>query len=278
LRNLKFTIQYLGSNYLGWQVQPNGPTIQGLIQQALQDILQQPATIISASRTDSGVHALAQVAHFRTEHVMDPATLQRALNSKLPPDISVLAVEEAADFHAQKNAVSKSYAYFLLNSEHRIPVLQATSWRLYGKLDLDAMHRCLELLVGEHDFNAFKAADSSAKTSVRRLMAVSLQRIPLESIARNLGNLFGVGSLVFPETAVQETKESKGLPALIAIGFKGRGFLKHMVRNIIGTVAEVGLGRMTVERFREIFDSRDRTQAGKTAPPQGLFLLKIDYD
>lgn len=278
MRNLKLTVQYIGTHYLGWQVQPQGPTIQSQLQEALGEILREEVTVLSSSRTDSGVHALAQVAHFKTDHGMDPLTLEKALNSKLPGDISVLSVEEMPEgFHSQRQAKFKTYSYFILNSVSRISLFYPFTWRLYGYLDLDEMHRCLELLVGEHDFNAFKAADSCAKTSVRRLQAVNVQRLPLADLGNSLLSLAGLTGMVHPLGSGDEMHEEEEGAALIAISFKGQGFLKHMVRNIVGTVVEVGMGKRSFADFQKIFESRDRTQAGKTAPPQGLFLVKVEY-
>ncbi len=255
---------------MGWQVQPVGPTIQEIFQNILSEICHEKIILLGAGRTDSGVHALGQVAHFKTSHPIDLVTLQRALNARLPNDIAVLKLDEALlDFHSQKDAVSKTYTYLIFNSHHRSPFLEPYVWQIYGSLNLDAMHRCLERLVGEHDFGAFKAADSTAKTSIRRLEAVSVHRVSTAELGNGLIPLLGLQGMLPPLPS--ETSN------LVAIHLKGRGFLKHMVRNIVGTVLWVGQGKMSEEEFQKIFESRDRRKAGMTAPAKGLFLVKVEY-
>lgn len=278
MRKIKLVIQYQGTNYQGWQVQPTGPTIQGIFEEILGEICHEKVVLIGSGRTDSGVHALAQVAHFSTSHGIDLPTLHRALNAKLPYDVVVLSAEEAQEgFDAQKSAKRKTYTYFLWHSDHKSPFLSSFSWRVWGDLDLEGMQECLDMLVGEHDFASFKAADSTAKTSVRRIEAARLQRVPLRDIGNSLMGLFGLAGLL-PSLGADDTfHPEEGGPALIAITLQGPGFLKHMVRNIVGTMLEVGLGRIGVDGFRTIFEARDRTQAGATAPAWGLFLVRVDY-
>jgi tRNA pseudouridine38-40 synthase len=278
MRTLKLTIQYLGTRYHGWQIQPNGLTIQGIFQEILERLFHQKTVLSGAGRTDAGVHALAQVAHFRTDHPMDPATLQRALNANLPKDISVLSVEEVEpDFDAQRSSVAKTYTYLILNSPHPYPMLAPYTCRVYGSLELDDMHLCLEQLIGEHDFAAFQAADSTAKTSVRRLHAAALHAFRLQDFANGLIGSLGLGGLLPLMGEEDSFHPEEGGPGILAVHFRGEGFLKHMVRNIIGTILLVGRGKISVEDFRRIIASRDRTQAGPTAPPRGLFLVKVEY-
>jgi len=278
MRNLRLTLQYNGGHYLGWQIQPQGPSIQGVLQGILREILHEPVVLQGAGRTDSGVHALGQVAHVRTSHPIEVKILKRALNAQLPGDIAVLDLAEVPlEFDSQRDAKAKTYSYFILNSETRIPFLAPFTWRVYGDFDLDAMHRCLEMLVGEHDFAAFKAADSMTKTSLRKILSAGLQSLPLSDFGKTLSHFFGLDGMVIPGMAIKNPEDEKNQPRLLAMHLKGQGFLKHMVRNILGTLVDVGKGRTSVEEFRRIFDSKDRTQAGMTSPPQGLFLVKIDY-
>ncbi|MCC7344373.1 MAG: tRNA pseudouridine(38-40) synthase TruA [Deltaproteobacteria bacterium] len=279
MRKIKLVIQYQGTNYQGWQVQPTGPTIQGIFENILSEICHERVTLIGSGRTDSGVHALAQVAHFATSHGIDLKTLHRALNAKLPYDIVVLSVEEAPEaFDAQKSAKRKTYTYFLLHSDHKAPFLSSYSWRVWGDLDLEGMQECLDMLVGEHDFASFKAADSTTKTSVRRIEAARLQRAPLRDVGNSLMGLFGLAGIL-PALGAEDCfhPEAEAGPALIAVTLQGPGFLKHMVRNIVGTLLEVGLSRIGPEDFRQILAARDRNRAGATAPAWGLFLVKVDY-
>ncbi|MDL1872798.1 tRNA pseudouridine(38-40) synthase TruA [Deltaproteobacteria bacterium PRO3] len=279
MRKIKLVIQYQGTQYQGWQVQPTGPTIQGIFEEILGEICHEKVVLIGSGRTDSGVHALAQVAHFSTSHGIDLETLHRALNAKLPYDIVVLSVAEAPGaFDAQKSAKRKTYTYFFLHSDHKSPFLSSYSWRVWGDLDLEGMQECLDMLVGEHDFASFKAADSTAKTSVRRIEAARLQRVPLRDVGNSLMGLFGLAGIL-PALGAEDSfhPEAEAGPALIAVTLQGPGFLKHMVRNIVGTLLEVGLRRIGVEEFREILAARDRTRAGATAPAWGLFLVQVEY-
>jgi len=273
MRNIKLTLQYIGTHYHGWQIQPNGPTIQSILQDLLAQTLQEKIVVLSAGRTDSGVHALGQVAHFKTKNPMDINKLQKALNSQLPKDISVLSTSEVGeDFNAMTQALSKTYCYFILNSQKKIPFLIPFTWRKYGRLNLEEIQKCLELIVGEHDFSAFKASDSTARTAVRKIDVAQLNRIPLGDLGQNLLGILGLGALVSREASEEE---SEG--ALLSLSFKGKGFLKHMVRNLVGTLVDVGRGKLNSEDFKRIMESRDRRQAGVTAPPQGLFLVKVEY-
>lgn len=278
MRNIKLTLQYLGTHYCGWQIQPNGPTIQELLQKVLEKTLQEKIIIIGAGRTDAGVHALGQVAHFKTQHAMDIGTLWRALNAQLPEDIAVLAVEEAPEkFHAQKDALSKTYCYCLLNTEQKIPFLYPYTWRIFGDLDLDEMNQSAAMLPGQHDFRSFCAADSTAKTFIRRILEVNLRQIPLADLGNSLLDLFGLAGMISVLGAQKSFHPEKPDGAIVVFSVKGEGFLKHMVRNIVGTLVEVGRGKINAEDFRRVFLSRDRTQAGITAPAKGLFLIKTDY-
>ncbi len=278
MRKVKLTIQYKGTQYQGWQLQPTGPTLQRAFEEILSEICHESITVIASGRTDSGVHALAQVAHFSTQHEIDLATLHRALNAKLPHDVVVLSVEEAPlDFDAQRSAKLKTYTYLLMHSDHKSPFFSDYSWRVYGNIDWEGMQECLELLVGEHDFASFKAADSTAKTSVRRIDSARLRRVPLRDLGNSLMGLFALSEVLEPLGADDNFHPEEGGAALVAITLRGPGFLKHMVRNIVGTLLEVGLGRLGVEEFRAILDAKDRRQAGPTAPAWGLFLVRVDY-
>ena len=279
MRKIKLLIQYRGKNYRGWQIQPNGVTIQGLLEEILAEIFGQRTLVFGSGRTDSGVHALAQVAHFSTAHPIDLETLRRALNAHLPPDVAVLDVAEvAADFDAQRSAKLKTYTYFIFNSESKSPFLAPYSWRIHGDLDLESMRECLEMLVGEHDFASFKAADSTAKTSRRRIDRAELRRVPLTALGDSLLGILGLGGMLKPLAGSGDFHpEAETGPGLIALTLQGPGFLKHMVRNIVGTLVDVGMGKTEVAEFQRIFEAKDRTQAGPTAPAWGLFLVKVDY-
>lgn len=278
MRTFKLTLQYLGIRYCGWQIQPNGPTIQAVLQGVLSQTLGENITVIAAGRTDSGVHALAQVAHFRSVTKMSLETLQRALNAQLPGDISVLKLEEVSEeFHALYWAKLKTYSYLILQSQRRFPMLQPYVWRKWGELDWKAVEKCLKLVEGEHDFRSFCAADSQAKTTVRELAQVKLQKVALNDFGNSLLDLFGLSSMV--PVLVDESGSYPKIETdqIMVLSFQGKGFLKHMVRNLVGTLMEVAQGKTNIEQFKEILAAKDRRQAGITAPAQGLFLVKVEY-
>jgi tRNA pseudouridine38-40 synthase len=245
VRTIKLTIEYDGTHYLGWQVQPNGQTIQGVIQDRLKRLTGELLQLIGSGRTDAGVHALGQVAHFKTESRMDANTFQRALNSLLPEDIVIRRTEETeTEFHARRSARSKVYEYRILNRATPPAIDRQYIWYVPQKLDLDEMKKATRSLVGEHDFSAFRSVGSSARSSVRNILQADWKR---------------------------------GKGGLLRFEIEATGFLKQMVRAIVGTLVEVGRGKISAQGFREILESRDRRKAGPTAPARGLFLKEVKY-
>jgi len=245
MRTIKLVIEYDGSHYLGWQVQPNGQTIQGVIQDRLKRLTGESSQLIGSGRTDAGVHALGQVAHFKTESGMDANTFQRALNSLLPEDIVIRRAEEVeAEFHARRSARSKVYEYRILNRTTPPAVDRQYVWYVPQKLNLDEMKKASHNLVGEHDFSAFRSVGSSARSSVRNILRADWKR---------------------------------GKVGLLRFEIEASGFLKQMVRAIVGTLVEVGRGKISAQEFKRILDSKDRKEAGPTAPAQGLFLKEVRY-
>jgi len=252
-RTLKLTIQYDGTNYVGWQRQAQGISIQGLLEEALFPFEGEPLSVHGAGRTDAGVHALGQVASVRTRSQHSCGTLQRALNSVLPVDVRVVAVEDAAhDFHARFNAVSKTYEYRIAQAPFVSPFDQRYVWHVPGRLDVEAMRRGARGLLGRHDFAAFQSVGGDVHTSERTILFIDV----LEDAA-------GPGASVTSRP--------------LAIRVTGDGFLRHMVRTIAGTLADVGLGRWAPEKVTEILASRDRARAGRAAPAAGLFLVEVNY-
>ncbi|MGE5531789.1 MAG: tRNA pseudouridine(38-40) synthase TruA [Bacteroidota bacterium] len=244
MRNVRLIVQYDGTDYAGYQGQPGCSTIQSELQKALSSLLAEDVRVTGASRTDAGVHAKGQVVSFTTQNVIPVERVTLALNALLPRDIVCVATEEAsAEFHPQYAALRKQYSYRILNRELPSPFAARYSWHVRQVLDLPAMHEGASHLVGRHDFAAFRAAGGSAKTSIREILS-------LEVVAQG---------------------------DFVEVHVEGNGFLYMMVRIIVGTLVEVGLGRMTPPRVAEILASRDRGQAGTTAPPQGLTLVRIDY-
>jgi tRNA pseudouridine38-40 synthase len=244
MRTLKLVIEYDGSEYVGWQRQPEGVSIQGLLEDALAPFEGQPVTVHGAGRTDAGAHALAQVATVSLSASHDTATLKRALNAVLPVDVRVLDVAEAApDFHARFSAVSKVYEYRIVNAPFVSAFLHRYVWHVPAPLDLDAMRAGAAALRGHHDFAAFQAAGTSPSSTERTMTSIEVMAAP---------------------------------PA-IALRVEGDGFLRHMVRAMAGTLVDVGLGRWTPDDVAEILASRDRTRAGRAAPACGLFLIEVKY-
>jgi tRNA pseudouridine38-40 synthase len=244
----KATIAYDGTDFVGWQRQANGVSIQGVIESALADLDGRAVAVAGAGRTDAGVHALGQVASFSLERAIDARIVQRAVNARLPATIRVVAAEEVPPvFHARFGARSKTYRYRLINADVCTPFERAYVWQVPGALDLDAMAQAAGQLVGRHDFAAFQAGGGDTRSTVRDVI---VSRIDADS-------------------------ERAG--ALISYEIEGTGFLRHMVRTIVGSLVEIGRGRRDVEWLTCALASKDRAQAGPTAPAAGLFLVRVDY-
>lgn len=259
MRTLKLTLAYDGTPFVGWQRQPNGVSIQALVEDALAPLEGRRVAIVGAGRTDAGVHALGQVASCRVATRLDVGSLRRALNARLPAAIRVLRVEEAPDgFHARYWARAKTYTYRALAGPIADPFLRALAWHVPHALDVEAMRAALAPLVGRHDFAAFQGAGSAVRDTRRTLQCADLEETPWRG-------LFGDG-----QAAPDEGR-------LLVWRFTGDGFLRHMVRNIVGTVVETGLGRRRPDEMSALLASRDRRSAGPTAPAHGLTLVSVDY-
>ena len=245
MRNIKLIIEYDGTNYCGWQKQAQGPTIQQEIETALKNITNEDIVLFGSGRTDSGVHARGQVANFKTETTIKPNEFQMGLNSVLPKDISIVdAVEVDTNFHAQFSAKSKTYIYKIYNSPHPSALLRHRVWFMPYTLDINNMRNAAGVLSGEHDFKAFAQADTEVRTTVRTVMNVGIDKTDKNMI----------------EFRIEAT-----------------GFLKRMVRLIIGTLAQVGKGKITSEEFAEILRSGEKNKFVYAAPPQGLYLKEVKY-
>jgi tRNA pseudouridine38-40 synthase len=245
-KNIKMVLQYDGTRYHGWQRQKGAPTIQGILEDRIQRIIGESVTVIASGRTDAGVHALHQVCHFLTRSNLHPDSLRKGLNALIPPDIRVEKAEYARPgFHARYSVRSKTYEYRILNRPDPDLFLRLYTWHVPFRLDLIKMKECLSLLRGKHDFSSFKSSGSGNMNPVREMILAELQA------------------------------SEQGLLRFV---FEADGFLRHMVRNIVGTAVDVGKGRISVEDFEDIFRSRDRQKAGIKAPPLGLFLTMVRYD
>ena len=252
MRRIRLTVAYDGTRYCGWQIQNNGITIEGELIRALRELLRENIEVIGASRTDSGVHALGNVAVFDTATRIPPEKIALALNHHLPEDIRVQRSEEVEpDFHPRHCDSVKTYEYTICATRIAIPVLRNYVYHVYQELDVEKMREAARKLEGTHDFSAFCSAGSPVKDKVRRIDAVTVSEEPME---------WGNGG------------------RLVRVRVSGNGFLYNMVRIIAGTLIEVGMGRRSAEFIERALETGDRQMAGPTAPPQGLMLLGIDFE
>jgi tRNA pseudouridine38-40 synthase len=262
------TVAYDGSGLVGWQRQANGTSIQGLLEDALAVLDAAPVTVIGAGRTDAGVHALGQVATATLTRPIDAATLVRALNAQLPAAVRVLdAIDVAPTFHPQFQARRKTYCYRIWHAAVLTPFARPYVWHVRPPpLDLDAMADAAARLVGHHDFASFQSAPPIARTTERELFSSRL--LVGEAGVSPAGDAF-LSSTAHPDSAARGP--------LLTYEVCGDGFMRHMVRTIVGTLIEIGRGRQRADWMSDVIAARDRTAAGPTAPPHGLFLVKVDY-
>ncbi len=245
MKNVKLLIEYDGTHFHGWQRQKSDRTIQEEIEKALGTMIGEKITINGSGRTDAGVHALAQTANFRHETRLTPDIFHKGLNSLLPDDIVIKACEQVPlDFHARFDAKSKRYRYRILNRDLPMAVGRHYAWFIKRELSLDAMRSTLPHIIGSHDFKAFEGAGSPRSHTTRIVLNANLK------------------------------KREHGF---IEFEIEANGFLRFMVRNIVGTLVDVGLGKLSQEDFRRIRLSKDRSQASATAPSRGLFLMEAVY-
>src|SRR6266508_1395243 len=274
--SFRITLAYDGTDFVGWQRQATGVSVQGLLEEALRELDQRDVAVTGAGRTDAGVHALGQVAAFSIERRLTAPVVIRALNARLPDAVRVLSAEEMpATFHARFGARAKTYQYRILNGDIASPFERRYAWHVPGALDLDAMRTAARLVEGVHDFAAFQSAGSGAKTTVRAVTS-SLVLRPFESLRVALSSVEGRRAqderCEFPLMVSLSNHER-----LITYEITGNGFLRHMVRAMAGSLVEVGRGRRPASWMADVLASRDRGRAGPTAPPEGLFLVRVGY-
>ncbi|MBI3302859.1 MAG: tRNA pseudouridine(38-40) synthase TruA [Deltaproteobacteria bacterium] len=242
--HLKLVLEYDGTNYHGWQLQQNAVTLQGTLEAVLMRLLNESVRIRVAGRTDAGVHALGQVASFKSAKVTDIKRLWRGLNALLPPDIVITQIEEVSDaFNPRRDAVSRTYLYRIWNRFWPSAFWVRYSWHVPFPLDTGAMDQAARLLIGDHDFSSFQGVDSVAHNPRRTVLHSTVRRED----------------------------------AFLIYEVEARSFLRHMVRNIVGTLVDAGRGALSVADFAHILAARDRTRAGLNAPPRGLLLLAVKY-
>ena len=255
MRKIRLLLEYDGADYHGWQTQPDKITVQGVLEDRVRQLTGEPVKVLGAGRTDAGVHALAQVAAFRTESAHDISTIKKALNATLPEDIRIIDVTEVHDsFNPRDDALGKSY-FYIIAKERKPPVfLHRYSWTVPQPLDAPTIIRGSQALIGTHDFTSFMGAGSDIKNPVREVFSLDIEEImEIDFMTVRLSGNF------------------------IRVRIEAKGFLRHMVRNIVGTLVEVGRGRISPDRLKEILEARDRKLAGQTAPARGLFLERIVY-
>ena len=244
MKRIRLTVAYDGTNYCGWQIQPNGITIQEVLENCLEDLTGKKTSIMGASRTDTGVHALGNVAVFDTDMRMPGEKFSFALNQRLPEDIRIQKSEEVPlDFHPRYRESEKTYEYKILNRQFPIPTQRLYTHFTYVPLDIEKMREAGKYLVGEHDFKSFCGAGAQVKTTVRKIQEICISRED----------------------------------SLITIKIRGKGFLYNMVRIIAGSLMEIGQGMYPPEHMKEILEAKDRQAAGPTAPARGLTLVGIQY-
>ena len=246
MKRIKLTVAYDGTAYRGWQVQPNGITIEEVLNKALSDLLKEPVSVIGASRTDSGVHGLGNVAVFDTENRMPGDKICFAVNQRLPEDVRVVHSEEVPlDWHPRKQNCTKTYEYKILNCRIEIPTRRLYAHFCHYPLDVEKMRQAAAYLIGEHDFASFCASNHQAEETVRNLYEITVDR---------------------------------GVDDIVTIRLRGNGFLYNMVRIIAGTLIRIGSGMYPPEHMKTILEARSRAAAGDTAPAKGLTLVGIEYE
>ena len=244
MRNIKLTIEYDGKKFGGWQKQPNKLNIQGEIEKAIEEITGEKIDLNASGRTDAGVHSLGQTANFKTNSKIEIEKIPIAINSKLKQSIRIIKAEEVEEnFHARYSCKGKKYRYIINNSKYGSAIYRDLEYHMPIKLNVEAMQKGIKYFEGENDFKGFKASGTSSKSSVRT---------------------------IYNAKVIQEGER-------IIIELEGNGFLYNMVRIISGTMVDVGLGKIKPEEIPEIIESKERSRAGKTLPPQGLYLVEVYY-
>jgi tRNA pseudouridine38-40 synthase len=263
MRNIKLVIEYDGTNYRGWQLQPGLKTIQGILESGLSTITKGDVTLYGAGRTDAGVHALGQVANFRTDSRMTPEEFRMALNSVLPGDIVIKHVQEVEeDFHARYSAVSRTYRYTILSEKTPSAFLRNYVYQVPYSIDVDSMADSCKLLLGTHDFSSFASTGDPVRDFTRTVTYAGIQQ--------------QVSSIEHPASSIEHLVSSIQY-RLIHFQIEANAFLRCMVRAIAGTLLEIGKGKMHPEKMRDIMEARDRRAAGPNLPGKGLYLVKVDY-
>jgi len=239
-----FGVEYDGTDFAGWQVQPNQRTVQGCLERATSIVANEPIRVVAAGRTDSGVHALNQVIHFDTTAVRSERSWILGLNANLPRDMNIAWARQVDDdFNARFSAQRRHYRYVILNRVSRTAIHDTRMWWVFKPLDIELMQQAADSLIGHHDFSAFRAKECQANSPIKTLEKLTI------------------------------TKQGD----CIAIDVTAQSFLHHMVRNLVGVLVPIGKGEQPVAWAKQVLESKDRAQGGVTSPPQGLFFIDVDY-
>jgi tRNA pseudouridine38-40 synthase len=295
MKTFRLTVAYDGTNYSGWQAQMKHPSVQVTLEDAIKQITGKKVRVMSSGRTDAGVHALGQAVRLRVETRLEPDELLRALNAVLPPDIAVREVRLAPDtFHPLRHVLTKRYRYWIHNGPVRDVLLRPYCWHYNkGLLDVEAMHRAAQALLGKHDFASFETSGSKRKTSVRTIYDISVRRMNTKETGQG-GEQESASRIVPGPGMAKENGTGQGraggecdflgdfisasaLKDWISIEVEADGFLYNMVRSIVGTLMEIGRGERPERWMTEVLEHKNRRRAGPNAPPQGLFLVRVRY-
>lgn len=274
MRCIRLTVAYDGTNYCGWQVQPNGISVQAVVEDAIEKLTRQRVSVTVAGRTDSGVHALGQVVAFRTASTIPADRFRPGLQTFLPDDVVVLdACEVHAEFHATYWAIKKRYRYVMFDGAAVLPFLRNYVHRVNGRLDVAAMHEAARLLLGERDFRCFESHFPNKASSVRTILDAAVCRV---------GRWPGWIAAPVRHTAIQVSDAGPTVHAafdndFVCLEVEADGFLYNMVRAIAGSLLKVGLGQWEPSQITTVIESQDRSQAGHTAPAQGLYLVNAEH-
>ena len=276
MKRVMLTVAYDGTHYHGWQIQPNNETIEGILNRCLSELLGETIEVVGASRTDSGVHAMGNVAVFDTVSPIPADKISYALNGRLPEDIRIQKSKEVPiEFHPRRCASRKTYEYRIYCAPFPMPVKRLYSYFTYVPIDVDLMSQAAEYLVGEHDFKSFCSTEAQVETTVRQIESIQVWQ---ESSMGNAKSCDGIHAQQGIEYI--EDSDAAGIDQMsreIVIRVTGRGFLYNMVRIIAGTLMEIGRGHIAPQEMKRIIEARDRRAAGPTAPACGLTLVKIEY-
>jgi tRNA pseudouridine38-40 synthase len=255
MRKIGLLLEYDGTAYHGWQIQKKGVTVQGILEEKIINITGRQSRVIGASRTDAGVHALAQVATFGTESGLQLERIKGGLNALLPQDIRILNVSEVdKSYHPRHNARRKHYFYLISNQRNSSAFLHRYTWEVKQPLEVQSMIDAAQYLIGKHNFSSFQGTGSDIRAPVREIFSLKIEKF---------------NEIDFMTARIKDN--------FIKITMEADGFLRHMARNIVGTLVEIGRGRMESHRMEEILQARNRRLAGPNVPPNGLFLEKIVY-